>query len=71
MKWFLMAIWLNFFIGAIIWALIDDDRQYPYAWYKSADPTIAWLAQPLTLFCWPIVLFLEIKKVKYENKREI
>ena len=64
MKWVLIIL-LNFFIGAVVWALIDDDKESFYKWYGSADPGIAWFVQLLTLFCWPVGLYFWLRNKFY------
>ena len=55
--WILGGFLANMIIGASVWAAIDDDQQSLLRWYHECPPQIAWLAQPLALTAWPIVLW--------------
>ena len=60
--WILGGFLANMIIGASVWAAIDDDQQSLLRWYHECPPQIAWLAQPLALTAWPIVLWFWRKK---------
>ena len=56
--WTIAIIAVNFIVGASVWAACDNEQQDYLAWFKSCPPRIAWLAQPLVLFCWPAALWM-------------
>lgn len=66
--WVLGGIVCNMLIGAGVWAVIDDEEQRLYHWYKDCPPQIAWLAQPLVLMAWPIGLWLRWKNKRHNSK---
>ena len=47
------ALLLNTFLGAVVWASIDDDEQRLFAWFNSCPPQLAPFVQPLVLNAWP------------------
>ena len=66
--WILGGFLANMIIGVSVWAAIDDDQQSLLRWYNECPPQIAWLAQPLALTAWPIVLWFWRKKKRNNAK---
>lgn len=60
MKYFL-CILFNFLLGAIVLPAIDNKKQSLFNWYNACPDGIAWFAQPLVLFFWPVVMWFWFK----------
>lgn len=61
MIYFLCIVLGNYFLGACVCAIIDDEKQSLFNWYCRCPEQIAWFVQPLTVSLWPVVMWFWFK----------
>lgn len=65
--WILLGLTLNFALGVLVFALLDDEEERLLQWFLEA-PDPRFLVQYLTVQLWPAILVFRIQMMIEERK---